>query len=211
MPSKIISKRKNYLLHNMNSKVTIYIEEKKQWSLELRVLRKILLELPLVEEIKWGVPAYTFNKENIIGIAAFKEYCGLWFHQGVFLEDPYKVLYNAQEGKTKALRQWRFKSLAEINENWVKEYALEAIENAKSGRKIKRSKEVKPLNLPKELLKAFSKDDDLEKAFETFTLSKKRQFVDYINEAKRESTKQKRLEQIILLIKKGEGLYDKYK
>jgi uncharacterized protein YdeI (YjbR/CyaY-like superfamily) len=43
----------------------------------------------------------------VVGIGSFKSYFGLWFHQGALLSDDENVLINAQEGKTKALRQWR--------------------------------------------------------------------------------------------------------
>ena len=87
-----------------------YIEKHQTYMKELVLLRDILNNTDLEETIKWGAPCYTINGKNIVGMAAFKSYIGLWFHQGVFLKDLKKVLINAQEGTTKALRQWRFKN-----------------------------------------------------------------------------------------------------
>ena len=61
---------------------------------------------------------------------AFKSYFGLWFHQGVTLKDEASVLINAQERKTKALRQWRMTSVKDIKPAIVKRYLKEAIEIA---------------------------------------------------------------------------------
>ena len=61
------------------------------------------METELLETIKWGVPVYTLNDKNVLGMGAFKSYVGIWFFQGAFLDDPQKKLINAQEGKTKAL------------------------------------------------------------------------------------------------------------
>ncbi len=66
------------------------------------------------ETIKWGAPVYTLDYKNIVGLGAFKSYVGLWFFQGALLNDEKKKLINAQEDKTKALRQWRFNSVKKI-------------------------------------------------------------------------------------------------
>ena len=97
------------------NKVTQYIEKKKKWSKELTLLRELLQQSELVEDFKWKVPTYTLQGKNVIGIAGFKNYVGLWFFQGVFLKDEKKLLVNAQENKTKGLRQLRFNCLAEID------------------------------------------------------------------------------------------------
>jgi len=68
----------------------------------------------MTETIKWSAPVYTFEGKNLVGLGAFKSYVGLWFFQGSLLNDKKKKLINAQEGKIKALRQWRFNSVKEI-------------------------------------------------------------------------------------------------
>ena len=42
--------------------------------------------------------------------AYIRDYVGLWFYQGALLSDPQQVLINAQTGRTKASRQWRYTS-----------------------------------------------------------------------------------------------------
>lgn len=195
----------------MEQKVTAYIEKKEQWSKELTALRSILLELPIEETIKWGAPTYTFDGKNVVGMAGFKNYFGLWFFQGALLKDKNKVFINAQEGKTKAMLQWRFSSIDDINANLIKEYVLEAIENQKQNIVIKPQKNTKPLVIPELLKDALDANSELKNHFEGFSLSKRREYSDYITEAKREATKQSRLEKIIPMIISDVGLYDKYK
>lgn len=195
----------------MNAKVTEYILKNEKWTQELNLLRSFLLENDLEETVKWSAPTYVYKGKNIIGIAAFKNYVGLWFHQGVFLKDEAKVLFNAQEGKTKALRQWRFHSIKEIDVKLVKSYILEAMQNAEEGKAIKPTRKAKPLVIPELLQNKLSEDDELQDSFTNFTLSKKREFTEYIETAKREATKVSRLEKIIPMIKNGIGLNDKYR
>lgn len=195
----------------MNSDVSLYIKNAEKWTLELKLLRSILLDLELEENIKWGVPTYSLNGKNILGISGFNRYFAIWFHQGVLLKDKANVLINAQEGKTKALRQWRFNSLKELDKKMIQAYALEAINNSKKGKEVKPQKNNFPLHIPSQLNNMLNNDLVLKENFELFSLSKKREFVAFIGEAKKEATKQKRLHKISLLICKGEGLYDKYK
>jgi uncharacterized protein YdeI (YjbR/CyaY-like superfamily) len=188
-----------------------YIVKKEKWKSELELLRKTLLATKMKETIKWGAPTYVYKDKNIVGLAAFKNYCGLWFFQGGLLKDKHKVLMNAQEGKTKAMLQWRFFSLNEIDVNLITEYTLEAIKNVDEGKEIKPNRTKKELIIPELLQNAFDANADFKSQFETFTLSKKREYADYISEAKREATKQKRLEKIIPMILNKVGLHDTYK
>lgn len=187
-----------------------FIARKKQWHEELSLLRKIILSTGLEETIKWGSPAYILDGKNIVGIGAFKSYAGLWFFQGALLKDEQGKLVNAQEGRTKALRQWRFQSKEEIDAPLIKSYVEEAIRNQRQGKEIKPARN-KPLVIPPELKKVFADQPDLKKKFEALTLSKRREHADYISDAKRETTRLKRLEKIIPLIREQKGLNDQYK
>ncbi|MEP1033206.1 DUF1801 domain-containing protein [Ekhidna sp.] len=175
----------------------------------LEKLRSILLSSELEEKMKWGIPTYCLENKNVAGIGAFKTYAGIWFFNGVFLKDETNVLINAQEGKTKGMRQWRFESLKDIDEQLVKSYIEEAIQNQKEGKEIKPEK--KSLVIPDELKEALASNSHLSETFESLSLSCKREYAEYIEEAKREETKQKRLVKIIPMIMEKVGLNDKYK
>lgn len=180
-----------------------------QWKELLTALRKILLSTELVETIKWGIPTYTINNKNVIGMGAFKTYAGIWFFNGVFLRDEMNVLINAQEGQTRGMRQWRFQDLSELDHDLIKAYVEEAIANQKEGKEIKPQK--KDLIIPPELEKALNQDPKLKEYFNKFTTGKKREFAEHISEAKRDETKLKRLEKIKGLILQQIGLNDKYR
>ena len=187
-----------------------YIEGHPEWQAALIKLREIMQTADLTETVKWGAPAYTIDGKNVVGLGAFKSYVGIWFFQGVFLKDPQKKLINAQEGKTKALRQWRFDAADDIDPALVKAYVEEAIENQKAGKEMKPAKG-KALIIPDELQQALDQSSVLKGKFNEFTLSNKRDFADYISTAKRAETRAKRLEKIIPMILENIGLNDKYK
>ncbi|WP_421874774.1 YdeI/OmpD-associated family protein [Marinoscillum sp.] len=193
----------------MSKTVEEYLEKNPEYTKELTKLREIIHKTELVETVKWGIPTYTINGKNVVGIGAFKSYAGLWFFQGSFLKDPQNLLINAQEGKTKGMRQMRFENAEHIDERIVKEYLLEAIENQKQGKEIKPEK--KKLVIPDELKEALSTDSQLAEAFDELTPGKQKEYAEYIHEAKQAKTKLTRLEKITPMIKSGVGLNDRYK
>lgn len=180
-----------------------------QWEEELEYLKSIIIKTELVEMVKWGAPVYTLNNKNVLAIGGFKNFFTIWFYNGVFLKDPKKVLVNANEGVTKALRQWRFQSKEEIDEKLVLSYIQEAIENEKAGIS---SKPTKKETIVSEFMEEhFKSDVALKKAFESFTPFKQREFLEYIETAKQEKTKISRFEKIKPMILEGIGLNDKYR
>lgn len=193
----------------IESNVELYISKHLKFYALLKKLRNILLNSELEETIKWGAPAYTYNKKNLIGLAAFKNHVSLWFHQGALLKDEQCLLINAQE-KTQLMRQMRFKDIHEIDETLVCEYIKESIGQAKSevpkAPKIKKS-----LILPENLTSALANVPQAQAAFDALSLPKKRDFAEYIAEAKRETTITERLNKVLELLSKGQGLNDKYK
>ena len=113
-----------------------FIDAAEFWQDELIRLREILQSTGLQETVKWGGPVFTHAGKNIVGIGGFKTYFGLRFFQGALLSDKQQVLMNAQEGKTKALRQWRMTSATDIKPAIVKRYIKEAAALAREGKEI---------------------------------------------------------------------------
>jgi uncharacterized protein YdeI (YjbR/CyaY-like superfamily) len=187
-----------------------YIFSQDKWKNELIELRKIIKQTELTEHIKWGIPVYAINGRNVLGLAAFKAYVAIWFYQGALLTDTNKKLVNAQEGTTKAMRQWRFGSVEEIEPGIICEYIEEAIKNEKSGRRVENTPQQR-LQLPDEILNAFHQHDNLQKNFEQLALSRQNEYIAYVDSAKKKETREKRMEMIVPLILRGLGLNDKYR
>ena len=187
-----------------------YIANASEWQDEVTRLREILCSTPLTEEVKWGAPCYTWNGKNVVGIGAFKSYFGLWFHQGALLKDDKKVLINAQEGKTKALRQWRMTSSSEIKPTIIKRYVKEAIGHVDAGREIKATRAT-TIDVPDELTKAMKKHKGATAAFRNLTPGRQREYADYVASAKRIVTRQSRIAKVLPMIAAGIGLNDRYR
>ena len=195
---------------NRSKSVDDFIASADQWQDELRQLRDILRSTELKEEVKWGAPCYTYDGKNVVGVGAFKSYFGLWFHQGALLTDKKAVLINAQEGKTRALRQWRMTAAVDIKPAIIKSYVREAIQHTREGRIIKPDR-AKPVVMPPKLSKALRRQKGASAAFRELRPGLQREYADYVADAKRDDTKLRRIEKILPMITSGIGLHDKYR
>src|SRR5665647_2088397 len=102
-------------MNRMNPKVDVYLSKVKKWQKEFEKLRMIILDCQLTEELKWGVPCYTFQERNIVLIHGFKEYCALLFFKGALLTDAHGLLIQQTEN-VQAGRQIRFTNVRDVAE-----------------------------------------------------------------------------------------------
>ena len=191
----------------LEQKIRSYIAKNPDWSTGLQLLRKLIKATELEETIKWGAPVYQKDKKNIVGLSSFSKHFGLWFFQGCFLKDAQKVLVNAQEGKTKAMRQMRFTSIEDIQPQLISTYVNEAIKNHEKGLVLKKEKTPVSYDLAMELKTAFLTNVELKNSFYKLSPYKQKEYSNYISEAKREETKAKRFKKVLPLIKEAKSIY----
>ncbi|TMM53227.1 hypothetical protein FEE95_19355 [Maribacter algarum] len=193
-------------------KVERYYAEEHRFRDAIAQLRELVLKTSLEETYKWMFPTYTLKGKNVLSICKFKKHFGIWFFNGVFLKDKKQVLENAQEGKTQAMRHWKFYSIEDIDKKAILGYMNEAIENQKNGRvlvSLKKKATKKPV--PKLLKDALAENTNAAKAFKKLSLYNQNEYAEYIAGAKQEKTKLSRLEKILPMISDGKGLNDMYR
>ena len=191
-------------------KIEAYYAKERPFKEGIVLLRELALKTGFDETYKWGIPVYTIENKNVLGILAFKHHFGIWFYNGVYLTDPKNVLENAQEGKTKSMRHWKFNALEDIDQATVLTYFQEAMANQKKGLILVPEKN-KPVSIPPILKKAMDNNNAIKMNYESLSPYKQREFCEYISEAKQEKTKMSRLEKSVGLLLQGLGLHDKYR
>lgn len=193
---------------NTNPQVDWYFNQAEKWQAEIKKLRMILLDCPLTEELKWGVPCYTFQNKNIVLIHVFKEYCALLLIKGALLQDAQGLLIQQTENVQSA-RQIRFTRLEEIVElePSLKTYVNEAIEVEKAGLKVK-YKPATEFIPPEELISKLETVPGLQDAFDSLTPGRQRGYLLYFSAPKQSKTREARIEKCIPQILSGKGLKD---
>src|SRR5579864_993925 len=192
----------------MNPDVDAYLGKSQKWQKEFEKLRTIVLDCQLGEELKWGVPCYTFQKRNIVLIHGFKEYCALLFFKGALLKDPKGILITQTEN-TQATRQIRFTNAQEIveMEAILKSYIYEAIEVEKAGLKVA-FKKTTEFTTPEEFQNKLDEIPALKAAFDALTPGRQRAYILYFSAPKQSKTRESRVEKCTQKILNGKGLDD---
>ncbi len=178
------------------------------WVEELKMLRQIVLEVGLTEQIKWGVPVYTHKGKNNVTINALKASANIGFFKGVLLTDKQKILQ--QQGNIQSARIVKFTNKTDIEQtkDILKTYILEAIDLEKNGKKVAFQKN--PETFPEELLQAFIHDPAFEKAFYNLTAGRQRGYIIHFSQPKQSQTRVSRIEKQKPQIFNGIGLNDKH-
>ena len=176
----------------------------------LSYLRDIIHEAcPDVEErIKWGMPSLEF-KGPMCGIAAFKQHCilGFWKHTLLF-HDAAAV----KEAGIIADQRGRITSQKDLPSKRV---LIKIIKRAaalnEAGIKVTREQKAKtPVVVPKDLAAALKANKEAAAHFKAFSYSKRKDYVEWITEAKTPETRARRLATAIEWIDEGKGKNWKY-
>jgi uncharacterized protein YdeI (YjbR/CyaY-like superfamily) len=176
-------------------------------------LRKLVhTGCPEVEEtLKWGMPSFLY-KGILCGVAAFKEHCkfGFWKHDLLFGNDPI-----AQKRAAEAMGSFgRITKRADLPSDaellrLIKEAAR--LNDAGVKRVTKpRPKGNKELIVPDYLVTALKKNKKAQATFDGFSYSHKKEYVEWLTEAKREETRDRRLATTIEWLTKGKARHWQY-
>jgi uncharacterized protein YdeI (YjbR/CyaY-like superfamily) len=176
----------------------------------LKHLRELVHEAcPEVEEtMKWSFPHFQY-KGMLCSMAAFKEHCAFGFWKGSL------VIGKGEETDEKAMGQMgRITKLKDLpSKKVLSGYIKQAMRLNDEGVKAParaRPKEPRPVTVPDDLAAALSANKVARETFEHFPPSHKREYIDWINEAKTEATRQRRLEQAIDWMAEGKPRNWKY-
>jgi uncharacterized protein YdeI (YjbR/CyaY-like superfamily) len=191
-----------------NPKVDASLDDVETWKTEFEALRAILLQAPLTEELKWGVPCYTFKAKNVVLIHGFKDYCALLFFKGALMADPEGVLVRQTEN-VQAARQIRFADVRDIKamDATLKAYVREAVELESSGAKVK-LKTTREFGIPEEFQKRLDAAPALKSAFEALTPGRQRAYILHFSAPKQTKTREARIDKSTPRILDGKGLDD---
>lgn len=181
-----------------NERVNGYIDRLPDFSKKIcKRLREIILKSDpkMIEDWKWG-PNYYLDG-MVCGYATFQRHVNFVFFKGSLLKDNRKLLQDTGSINT---RHFHLKNVKDIDEDIFLEYIFDAIDNNTSGKKV-----IAPeLALTGDINKEFKLAGVL-KQFEALSPSRKQFHTQWINQAKKEETRVRRISQAILMLQKKTG------
>lgn len=162
------------------------------------------------EQIKWGFPNFIYKGKILCHMAAYKQHCSFGFWNSEHLEDQHQILQKI--GKTSMGQIGRIESIEQFPDgDIVFDLLKSAMHQIDSGIVPKKSsKASKPVDLPEILISALNQAPEAKAHFERFTASQKREYIDWIKDAKADATKERRLQTIIEWVSEGKTRQWKY-
>jgi hypothetical protein len=180
-----------------------YINNLPDWSKKICIkLRDIIhkADPELVEMWKWNSPSFG-KKRMIILFWAFSKSARLTFFEGALMKDPYN-LFAPQENNLRN-RSIYFTDVSQVDENKLIQYVREAVKNDEEGKTIKIPvSKNKTVIIPKYIKDMLKKEELLEK-YNAQIYTYRKGYVQWIEEAKQEETKQKRITKMIEEVREG--------
>ena len=190
-----------------------YIENAQEFAKPiLNHIRTILhKECPDIQEvIKWGFPCFE-SEGYMCGMQAHKNHCSFIFHKGTLMKDPDNILEIV--GKTGMGSLGKLKSLDDLpSDEVLAKYIQDAVAINASGQKVARPKPKKKVDLEISdfFMNELSSDASALETFQNFSMSNKRDYVEWVDGAKTEATRDRRMAQAVEWMAEGKVRNWKY-
>jgi uncharacterized protein YdeI (YjbR/CyaY-like superfamily) len=164
----------------------------------------------VTETVKWGMPFFE-HEGPLCNMAAFKQHCAFGFWKASLLKDSHGLLQQMEKSAMGHLGQIR--GLEDLPADkvlmaYIKEAAALNKEGVKAPPKAPKTKE--ELEVPDYLKKALARNKAAAKTFENFSYSNRKEYVEWLTEAKTEDTRIKRLDTAIEWMAEGKPRNWKY-
>lgn len=172
-------------------------------------LRKLIHRTcPKVEEtIKWGAPAFNYYGP-FINMAGFKQHSALVFFKAELMQEHQSFSAKQKEAMG---HLGRITDLGVLPpDETLKAYIQEAMVLNETGTPLPPRKKAAPVETPKDLLNALRQNKKALSVYDAFSPSHRKAYVEWIEEAKQESTRNKRIEQAVEWMAEGKGRNWKY-
>ena len=179
----------------------------------LEHLRKLVHKAcPEVQEtMKWSFPHFEYNGAILCSMAAFKEHCSFGFWKASIMKDPAGVLKIADRhsmGHFDRMTSRKDLPADMVMIAYIKEAALLNEQAVKLPPREKKA--AAAVAVPPALLAALKKNKKAQATFEAFPPSHKKEYIEWITEAKTEETRQKRLATTLEWLTEGKSRNWKY-
>lgn len=194
--------------------INLYIAERPEWQRKTLIrLRQLIhtVDEDVTEAWRWNSPH--FDHDGImIGLHGFKTFVSVWFHKGALLKDTHKLFDKPEKDEDKGIRKIKLEEGEAIDEKAFVDLVKQAVKVNQSGAKLGDAKPArKALVVPADLESVLRKDEEAWANWEKFSYSHKKEYVEWVVDAKQEETRKRRIAQALEMIREGVAKEDKHK
>lgn len=195
----------------VDPRIDAYIERSADFAKPILThIRKLIHKAcpDVTETMKWSMPSFEF-KGMLCNLASFKQHCAFGFWKQSLMEtDAFP------KNKTAMGSFGKIASVKDLpSEKVMISLIHQAMELNEKGIKVDKKNpaaEKKDLAIPDYLTKALSRNQAAKSAFDKFSYSHRKEYVEWITEAKTETTREKRLATTVEWLSEGKSRHWKY-
>jgi len=178
------------------------------WIDGLNQLRRICLEVGLLETVKWGHPCYMHAGRNIAIFGAFRSDFRLSFMNAALVQDTAGVL-EPQGPNSQTPGTIRFTAVGQVGEMEpvIRSYLRQLMDHAEAGTKSPKAE--REVDMPDELTEALDADPELAEAFHALTPGRQKSYMFNLNQTKQSATRVARIEKFRGKIIAGKGAMER--
>jgi uncharacterized protein YdeI (YjbR/CyaY-like superfamily) len=178
------------------------------WIDGLNQLRRICLEVGLLETVKWGHPCYMHAGRNIAIFGAFRSDFRLSFMNAALVQDTAGVL-EPQGPNSQTPGMIRFTAVGQVGEMEpvIRSYLRQLMDHAEAGTKSPKAE--REVDMPDELTEALDADPELAEAFHALTPGRQKSYMFNLNQTKQSATRVARIEKFRGKIIAGKGAMER--
>ena len=205
-------------IHSLNmqpqEQINSFIAEQPEWQRRMMVRLRQLVHAadPEVEEV-WRASTPAFDHDGpMVSLHAFKTCVSVWFHKGALLKDPHGLFKLSEKDEERAVRKFKVNEGETINEKAFQDLVKQAVKLNEAGLKAVEPKVAKKeVALPAEMESCLRRDEEAWEHWERFSPSHKKEYVEWVNDARKDETRKRRIAQALEMIREGVGKEDKHR
>jgi len=194
--------------------INSFIAGHPEWQRRLMVRFRQLIRAAEPEAIglmRGNTPAFDHGGP-MVSMHAFKTCVSIWFHKGALLKDPHGLFKLSEKDDERAVRKYKVSEGEAINEKAFSDLVKQAVKLNETGSKVAEPRSgKKEIALPAEMETCLKRDEETWEHWERFSPSHKREYVEWINEAKQDETRKRRIAQALEMIREDVGKEDKHR
>lgn len=197
-----------------DSRIDAYISKAEIFAQPILIhIRKLVHKAfpDITETMKWSFPHFE-HKGVVCSMASFKQHCAFGFWKASIMKDPHKILQTKDRG---AMGHFdRITSIKDLPADKIMiAYIKEAVALNEAGIKLPARPKTDPktLQIPTYITDALKKNKKAANTFDAFPYSHKKEYVEWITEAKTEPTRHKRIATMLEWLEQGKNRNWKYK
>lgn len=193
--------------------INSFIAEHPEWQRRLMVRFRQLMRTvdPDVTGVMRGSSVAFDHDGTMVSMHAFKTCVSVWFHKGALLKDPHGLFKLSEKDDERAVRKYKVSEGEAIDEKAFSDLVKQALKLNTGARSAEPKGGRKEVLLPAEMESCLKRDEEVWELWERLSPSHRKEYVEWITDAKQDETRKRRIAQALEMIREGMGKEDKHR